>query len=73
VVTTLRGADLKLGSGPHTPEAITAAGGNTRVLSEMMFSDYILPFELTSVLLLAVIVGVVAIAMRKRSPSKGEA
>jgi NADH-quinone oxidoreductase subunit J len=48
-----------------TPAAIDAAGGNTRVLSELLFSEYILPFELTSVLLLAAIVGAVAIAKRK--------
>jgi NADH-quinone oxidoreductase subunit J len=48
-----------------TPEAIDKAGGNTRVISELMFSEYILPFELTSVLLLGAIVGAVAIAKRK--------
>lgn len=51
--------------GEFTPEKIEAAGGNTQVLSELMFSEYILPFELTSVLLLAAIVGAVAIAKRK--------
>jgi NADH-quinone oxidoreductase subunit J len=51
--------------GAATPQAIEAAGGNTKVLSEMMFSEYILPFELTSVLLLGAIVGAVAIAKRK--------
>ncbi len=50
-----------------TPERIDAAGGNTQVISELMFSEYILPFELTSVLLLAAIVGAVAIAKRKLS------
>jgi NADH-quinone oxidoreductase subunit J len=54
----------ELKTGPFTAEAIQAAGGNTRVISKLMFSEYILPFELTSVLLLAAIVGVVAIAMR---------
>lgn len=54
-----------LPQGPYTPEAIEAAGGNTRVVSELLFSEYILPFELTSVLLLAAIVGAVAIAKRK--------
>jgi NADH-quinone oxidoreductase subunit J len=49
-----------------TPEKVEAAGGNTRVISELMFSEYILPFELTSVLLLAAIVGAVAIAKRKQ-------
>jgi NADH-quinone oxidoreductase subunit J len=48
-----------------TSEQIEAAGGNTRVVSELLFSEYILPFELTSVLLLGAIVGTVAIAKRK--------
>src|SRR6202023_1458274 len=52
-----------------TPENIERAGGNTRVVSELMFSDYILPFELTSVLLLAAIVGAVAMAKRKGGPN----
>ncbi len=48
-----------------TPEKIESLGGNTQVLSELMFSDYILPFELTSILLLVGIVGTVALAKRK--------
>ena len=59
-------------SGPiadFTPEKIEAAGGNTRVASELLFSEYILPFELTSVLLLGAIVGTVAIAKRHQGRS----
>jgi NADH-quinone oxidoreductase subunit J len=56
--------------GQFTAEKIAAAGGNTQVISQLMFSDYILPFELTSILLLAGIVGAVAIAKRH---NKGEA
>ena len=48
-----------------TPEKVDALGGNVQVLSELMFSDYILPFELTSVLLLVGIAGSVALAKRK--------
>jgi NADH-quinone oxidoreductase subunit J len=48
-----------------TVERVEAAGGNTRVISEIMFSEYILPFELTSILLLGAIVGAVALAKRK--------
>lgn len=55
--------------GNFTSEAIEAAGGNTRVLSEALFSEYILPFELTSVLLLAAMIGAVAIAKRKSGPA----
>ncbi len=51
--------------GNFTITEIEKAGGNTRVLSELMFSEYILPFELTSILLLAAIVGAVAISKRK--------
>jgi NADH-quinone oxidoreductase subunit J len=47
-----------------TPETIELSGGNTKVLSELLFSEYILPFELTSVLLLAAIIAAVAIAKR---------
>lgn len=54
-------------AGPHTAEVIQNAGGNTKAISALLFSDYLLPFELTSILMLVGIVGSVAIAMRKRS------
>lgn len=53
--------------GAFSPEAIETAGGNTRVVSRLMFSEYVLPVELTSVLLLAAIVGAVALAKRRQS------
>ena len=65
-------ADTALAAkGLYTPEAIEAAGGNTRVISQLMFSEYILPFELTSVLLLAGIVGAVSMSKRKLGQQKG--
>ncbi|MEN9722937.1 MAG: hypothetical protein RJB38_923 [Pseudomonadota bacterium] len=64
-------------AGAFTREAIDAAGGNTQVIAELMFSEYTLPFELTSVLLLAGIVGAVALAKRhagvKADERKGSA
>jgi NADH-quinone oxidoreductase subunit J len=48
-----------------TPEKIDSLGGNVQVLSEVLFSDYVLPFELTSLLLLVGIAGSVALAKRK--------
>lgn len=56
-------------SGGFSSEQVEAAGGNTQVLSELLFSEYILPFELTSVLLLSGIVGAVAIAKRNKFAS----
>ncbi len=66
-VRVFRTTDLSVPKGNHTIEAIAASGGNTRVLSELMFSEYLLPFEITSVLRLAAIVGAVAIAKRKKA------
>lgn len=47
-----------------SPQGIEQAG-NTKAISSLLFTEYLFPFELTSILLLAGIVGVVAIAMRK--------
>jgi NADH-quinone oxidoreductase subunit J len=60
----------QLPDGGFTSAAIDSAGGNSKVVSQLMFSKYVLPFELTSILLLAAIVGAVAIA--KRNPMKVE-
>jgi NADH-quinone oxidoreductase subunit J len=50
-----------------SPERVDSLGGNVQVVSQLMFSDYILPFELTSILLLVGIVGSVALAKRKHA------
>jgi len=55
----LRSAALK-GPGPaaHVPGGIDAVG-------RLLFTDYLFPFEVTSFLLLAAIVGVLTLAKRK--------
>jgi len=67
-VIAIKNSPVTAAHGMHTAERIAAVGGNTRALSQLMFSDYILPFELTSILLLVGIVGAVAIAKRKLGP-----
>lgn len=52
-------------TGQLSPEKIDQLGGNVQVISQLMFSDYILPFEITSILLLVGIVGSVALAKRR--------
>ena len=53
------------------PEGSTAAlpegFGTVEGVGKTLFTDYLLPFELTSVLILAAIIGVVAIAKRRES------
>jgi NADH-quinone oxidoreductase subunit J len=56
--------------GGYSVAAIELAGGNTQVASELLFNQYILPFEVTSLLLLGAMVGAVAIAKRRPSSAK---
>ena len=41
------------------------AGGNVETIGRLLFTDYLFPFELTSVLLLAAMVGVLLLARRR--------
>ncbi len=50
---------------PGLPALATAGQGNTRALAELLFTKYLLPFEVTSVLLLAAIVGAIVLAGKK--------
>ena len=47
------------------PEAAAVAEGNTERLADLLFSQYLLPFELASVLLLVAIVGSVVLAKKR--------
>lgn len=51
----------------YTPPSLTEGFGTVEGVGKLLFSDYLLPFELTSVLIVAAIVGVVAIAKRRES------
>ena len=48
---------------PRAPAS--APGGGVESLGQLLFTDYLFPFELTSVLLLAAMVGVIVLARRK--------
>jgi NADH-quinone oxidoreductase subunit J len=65
LVWCFKNSPLPAPAGQLSPEAIAELGGNTQVLAQQLFSQYLLPFELTSALLLAGLVGTVAIAKRK--------
>ncbi|MDY0383306.1 NADH-quinone oxidoreductase subunit J [Trichlorobacter sp.] len=53
-------------TGPITPEMI-AQYGHTELIGTVMFTEFLLPFEVTSILLLAAMVGAVVLAKKKLS------
>ena len=63
VLVTAGGFKAMEGYGVAGQEAEGA--GNTRQIAEALFTEYVLPFEVTSILLLAAIVGAIVLA-RKR-------
>jgi NADH-quinone oxidoreductase subunit J len=52
-------------AGPPAPAAAPVPAGGVAALGRILFTDYLLPFELTSVLLLAAMVGVLLLARRR--------
>ena len=62
----LRGADLIAASdgGAEALQELNQDPGNVEALARVLFSEFLLPFEVTSVLLVAAIVGVMVLARR---------
>ncbi len=55
---------LPSSNGAFTPERI-ASIGDTQAVGAMLFTDFLLPFEITSMLLLVAIVGVIVLAKKR--------
>ena len=54
-----------LGPQGQEPAAAVHAAGNTQTIGVRLYTDYLLPFEVTSILLLVAIVGAVVLSLRK--------
>ena len=52
------------------PPAASAGYSNTKELGRLLYTDYVYPFELASVILLVAIVAAIALTMRKRKDTK---
>jgi NADH-quinone oxidoreductase subunit J len=64
-------AGAKAGFGDKVPTADPGPGySNTRALGEVLYTDYVYPFELAAVILLVAIVAAIALTMRKRKDTK---
>ncbi|MCC6485379.1 MAG: NADH-quinone oxidoreductase subunit J [Armatimonadetes bacterium] len=49
----------------HFPQAIAADFGSPERIGQLLFSSYLLPFEITSLVLLAAMIGAVVLALRR--------
>ena len=56
--------------GPGTAEPPAPAGSNTRALGQLIYVDYVYPFEIAAVVLLVAIVAAIALTHRQRKESK---
>jgi NADH-quinone oxidoreductase subunit J len=64
---TLMGSRLAVpGGGTAGP----AAGGNTRALGALVYTEYVYPFEIAAVILLVAIIAAIALTHRKRRETK---
>ena len=63
VTRVVPASELRLPAGALAE--LTREEGAVRVISDPLFRDYLVPFEITSILLLAAIVGAVVLAKRK--------
>ena len=52
--------------GGARPEAVDAVGGNTQALGRSIYSDYLLAFEVASLVLLVGIIGAIVLALPER-------
>ncbi|MCP4728411.1 MAG: NADH-quinone oxidoreductase subunit J [bacterium] len=51
-------------SGPGVTDAVLQEG-NTKAVGKLLFTEYLLPFEITSILLIVAIIGAVVLAKKK--------
>ena len=68
----------RLAPGPVTPAALTGAAtdpGNTQQVGLLLYSRYLFPFEITSIILLVAMIGVIVIArgLRETAPAEAQA
>ena len=52
--------------GPATPDAVAAVGGNTQALGRSIYGDYLLAFEVASLVLLVGVIGAIVLALPER-------
>jgi NADH-quinone oxidoreductase subunit J len=67
---TLVGRRVDSGAAASGAAAVAAAGGNTKALGMLVYTEYVYPFEIAAVILLVAIIAAIALTHRKRRDSK---
>ncbi|MCX7622164.1 MAG: NADH-quinone oxidoreductase subunit J [Thermomicrobium sp.] len=62
VTAAILARGLRGAPGPWTEETVAAVGGNTSALGQVLYSEFMLPIQLTAVLLLAATIGAIVLA-----------
>jgi NADH-quinone oxidoreductase subunit J len=66
-VIVLAGITFVSARGGVTPEAVAAAGGDSKVLGRALFDQMLLPFEVASVVLLVAMVGAIVLVKKEKT------
>ena len=56
---------MSMAQGPYTLDRINDVGGSVQAVGRVLFTDYLLPFEVTSLLLVVALVGAVVLGKRR--------
>ena len=63
IIYSVAAGSLTGKAGPYTPEKMSA---NVKAVGEVLFTQYLFPFEIVSILLVAAIVGAVVLSKRRK-------
>jgi NADH-quinone oxidoreductase subunit J len=66
VAVAVLGRTVKGASSNATPENIALVGGNTQALGRALYTQYLLPFEIASLVLTVGVIGAIVLAMPER-------
>ena len=65
IVVSIVAGSVSALRGPYDLEGINAVGGSVQAVGRVLFTDYLLPFEVVSLLLIVALVGAVFLGKRK--------
>jgi NADH-quinone oxidoreductase subunit J len=65
VVIAIVAGSMSTNTGPYTLERMNELGGSVQAVGSVLFTDYLLPFEVTSLLLVVALVGAVVLGKRR--------